>query len=864
MRKIREIALVTAAAVLMSVCPVDMGSLENNTSATGYKVYAAENDEAQLATPDQPDKPVEKNGWYTVKGKRYYYKNGTLQKNVLLKIKEKSGSKTYDNIYYLGTDGVAFSGLKRVQGTLYFFDGSSKTFPCAAISGWKTVSGRKYYFLKDKKAAVGLTVIGSNKYYFGLENNVLQSGLKKLKTGYMYFSKNTGAAETNKIANNMYFNSNGYAVKNTFFTYNGHRYYVASNYKIKTGGLFTVSGNKYYAGKTGALVKNSSRTVNGKTYYFGSNYKAVSGTKKIGNYYYYFDTNGAMKKNVWYQTKYGRYYFGSNGRAVTGFHRISGYLFYFDSNCRIVKNTWKTVNGRRYYFGESGKAVTGLRKIGKSYYYFGANGILQTGLKKIGKSYYYFGTNGKALTGLRKVGKSVYYFGTNGKALTGLRKVGKSVYYFGTNGKALTGLRKVGKSVYYFGTNGKALTGLRKVGKSYYYFETNGKALTGLRKVGKSVYYFGTNGKALTGLRKVGKSVYYFGTNGKALTGLRKVGKSYYYFGANGKAFTGLRKIGKYYYYFGSNGIMARNRFVTRSGKIYYFGNDGKAYTGTRKVDGELYNFSAKGYLAKGVSKIDGKLYLFDKSGKMVKNAGWYTSDTGNKYCMSEDGSLMTGYKIFNSGIYYFSDENGCMYKNKWAYANGYKFYFGNDGKRLTDVDSVLGKQDTYEIKVNKTTNVVTVYAKDGDNGFIIPVKAFVCSGGDATPLGTFYTPMKGRWWTLMGPCYGQWDTIITGDILFHSVYYGSQDPTTLNVGAYNQLGTTCSHGCIRLKAGDAKWIYDNCDLGTKVTIFESNDDGPFPKPSSVQLDYSHSWDPTDPTMAYKCKELGCHQGIAW
>ncbi len=46
-----------------------------------------------------------------------------------------------------------------------------------------------------------------------------------------------------------------------------------------------------------------------------------------------------------------------------------------------------------------------------------------------------------------------------------------------------------------------------------------------------------------------------------------------------------------------------------------------------------------------------------------------------------------------------------------------------------------LGKQDSYEIKVNKTTNVVTVYAKDGNKGYIIPVKAFVCSGGDTTPL---------------------------------------------------------------------------------------------------------------------------------
>lgn len=78
MRKIREIALVTAAAVLMSVCPVDMGSLKSSTSATGYKVYAAENNDEEVASPTQPEKPVEKNGWYTVNGKRLYYEKWNL------------------------------------------------------------------------------------------------------------------------------------------------------------------------------------------------------------------------------------------------------------------------------------------------------------------------------------------------------------------------------------------------------------------------------------------------------------------------------------------------------------------------------------------------------------------------------------------------------------------------------------------------------------------------------------------------------------------------------------------------------------------------------------------------------------------
>jgi lipoprotein-anchoring transpeptidase ErfK/SrfK len=200
------------------------------------------------------------------------------------------------------------------------------------------------------------------------------------------------------------------------------------------------------------------------------------------------------------------------------------------------------------------------------------------------------------------------------------------------------------------------------------------------------------------------------------------------------------------------------------------------------------------------------------------------------------------------------------MYKKKWAYANGYKFYFGKDGKRVVDVDSIIGKQDSYEIIVNKYSEIVTVYAKDGDKGYIIPVKAFICSPGASTPLGTFYTPRKYRWHELMGPCWGQWVTPIYEGYLFHSVYYNSyNDNNTLSVSAYNNLGTTCSHGCVRLTSGDAKWIYDNCEVGTKVTIINKSGADPFPKPTAYTLPSWHTWDPTDPNMYYKCKEKGCH-----
>lgn len=156
---------------------------------------------------------------------------------------------------------------------------------------------------------------------------------------------------------------------------------------------------------------------------------------------------------------------------------------------------------------------------------------------------------------------------------------------------------------------------------------------------------------------------------------------------------------------------------------------------------------------------------------------------------------------------YYVSDPNSAMY------GKVLKLYYDNQGNIIEDTLGIAGDFSEYEIYVNKSKDLITVYGRD--NNVYVPVKRFICSdGGNNTPEGIFYTPAKYRWQTLMGPSYGQWCTRIHGGVLFHSVFYNSKNnPQTLSVSAYNKLGTTCSHGCIRLTAGDAKWIYDNCKI---------------------------------------------------
>lgn len=156
-----------------------------------------------------------------------------------------------------------------------------------------------------------------------------------------------------------------------------------------------------------------------------------------------------------------------------------------------------------------------------------------------------------------------------------------------------------------------------------------------------------------------------------------------------------------------------------------------------------------------------------------------------------------------------------------------------------------------YYIKVNNEMNTVTIYTKDTNGEYTIPVRAMICSTGYASPQNSKYQ-LKSRWeWrALFGGVYGQYSTHINGNILFHSVPYLKQyDHSSLEYWEYDKLGTTCSAGCVRLTVEDAKWIYYNCPAGTWVEFYNSSNPGPLGKPISKKISDNmecKNWDPTD------------------
>lgn len=167
----------------------------------------------------------------------------------------------------------------------------------------------------------------------------------------------------------------------------------------------------------------------------------------------------------------------------------------------------------------------------------------------------------------------------------------------------------------------------------------------------------------------------------------------------------------------------------------------------------------------------------------------------------------------------------------------------------IIEVETASEEEDPYPyyIRVNRKMNCITIYTKDAKGEYTVPIRAMICSTGAATPLGVFGSKEKYLMKGLINNVYGQYSTWITGNILFHSVPSARPTKNSISVRNYNQLGTRASAGCIRLTVADAKWIYDNCAIGTLIEIYDGDEAGPLGKPEAIKLPEGSKWDPTDP-----------------
>ncbi len=584
---------------------------------------------------------------------------------------------------------------------------------------------------------------------------------------------------------------------------------------IKTGWQNVADKTWLYLKEDGTAdkTKNGMQNINGKVYFLKDGV-AQSGKQAVNGKEYMFDAAKGTATQVFgngWQKVDGNWYWYENGMPAKGWRVINGKWYYMETSTGVMKTGFfRDANGGLYYSDGSGAMVgnQGWNVIGGKWYWMNSNGSIYSGWLNRPSGWYYLNADGSMATGWAQVGNTWYYMNGSGAMQTGWVKTASGWYYLTGSGAMATGWYMVGGTWYYSNNSGTMQTGWVKVGNTWYYMNGSGAMQTGWVKTASGWYYLTGSGAMATDWYQVGGTWYYSNNSGTMQTGWVNPHGTWYYLDGSGAMATN-RWIGNYYVT--ASGAMAKNTWVGS----YWVGADGKWVPGSGSTAGSGGNWEQSG----------STWYYINSDGSRVCN-NWKRVN-GKWYYFEADGSMVTG----------------------WKRIGGYKYYFNGSGAMVQDLDSVIGRQSSYYITVNRAKCQVMVYAKSETGRYDIPVKTFVCSVGlpsTPTPTGTFTTPAKYRWHTLMGPSYGQYCTRIVGGVLFHSVAGSNMTSHNLSAGNYNMLGQPASHGCVRLCVRDAKWIYDNCALGTTVTISDTAAT-PFDKPTSIKIPASQNWDPTDP-----------------
>ena len=687
--------------------------------------------------------------------------------------------------------------------------------------------------------------------------------------------------------------------RDTFYTNDGKTYYINKDGDMTTGyvkvdasatdpsatdpsavkldpGLyyFSKEGNDPSTDTLGSMLKDcwaQEADENGAWHYLGSDGKAVNTGEKAGwqqpeEDWYYLKEDGTIdtSKTGWVQIE-NVWMKADKGVAAiqnAGWYQIENrwYMLKNDGTRDTSKVNWQQINGSWYFLKTDGSrdtSKTGMQTgINGKTYFLNAEGVPQNGFQTVNGVAYYFdvqagtarqlGNNWQQMNG-------AWYWIENGRVATGWRVINGKWYYLNpADGRMLTGFYKDATGQLFYSDGSGAMlstTGWYLMNGTWYWVNGNGSLATGWINVGGTWYYMGENGAMKTGWYQVKGVWYYANGSGAMQTGWLNRGGTWYYLTGSGAMATGWINLGGTWYYLNpGNGDMVGAGWHLINNKWYYFGGSGAMYSnrwiGNYYVggNGEMLTNTWVGSYWVGA---DGKwIPNYDPDA----NANWVKS--GNTwYYQRPDGSKLTNsWKRINGSWYYFGAD-GAM-TTGWKYVDGYKFYFGTDGKMVQDVDKLIGKQSSYRITVNRVKCQVTVYAANETGNYCIPVKTFTCSVGKAgtpTHAGTYATLKKQNPVELMGPSWGKYGTQINnyGD-WFHSVACSNPDPTyALAAGNYNMLGQPASHGCVRLCVRDAKWIYDNCGLYTRVDISDT-EYTPFDKAPTIKIPASQNWDPTD------------------
>ena len=403
------------------------------------------------------------------------------------------------------------------------------------------------------------------------------------------------------------------------------------------------------------------------------------------------------------------------------------------------------------------------------------------------------------------------------------------------------GWNEINGRKYYADENLKLKTGWLELDGKKYYLDAEdpdapGAAVCNTAKViDKKTYHFNEECEMITGWHLYEDNWYYIQDNGDYTVDWKYVDGYWYYFNQDGCMMTGWEHVDGYWYYFNQNGCMITG-WKNVDGYWYYFNQNGCMITGWKYVDGYWYYFNQNGCMITGWKNLDGYWYYFNKAGVMAK--GWF-SDEGYWYYANAAGVMQTGW-VHVGNYWYYMNQAGVM-QTGWLYIDGDWYYMYKSGEMASN--TVI---DGYRLSASGAMVTPSTAMKNVINGYSSSTNYLIAVDRKACRAGIF-TGSKGKWSNkYFWPCtvgapssptisgvykvqgkqytfgmdkgYSCWYcTQIRGNYLFHSVIYAPGSKTNIRDG---RLGMQLSHGCVRLKLENAKWMYDNIPIGTTIVIY--------------------------------------------
>ena len=453
----------------------------------------------------------------------------------------------------------------------------------------------------------------------------------------------------------------------------GWRYYTSENEYVKEDWK-KIDGNWYFFQDSGLAVIDKWAYVDGKLYHFDS--KGVMESNKwisCGEHKVYGDDEDYHKE---YDNLLDWRYVGADGAAYTGWKKIGGKWYFFD-------------DGRYDYGNESAKKYALMwygffSDTDGSMYSFDSKGQMRSDCwyQGVYKDWFYFGSDGRAYDGWHKINGNWYFFTSDEwsshfmwRGVYDNQGNGGDIYVLDDNGIMQTGW--YGVKIYYDDeeTGEPVWTGTCR----WYYAKSNGLCCQceWLNYKGKWYYFdnWGVMVSRVTGYYIDGKT-YDFDSEG--------ICTNY----SNPQIVSGWHKIEAYTADYSS--------FSYNDFQWVYVGSDGKEYRNQwLEYKGNHYYFDYKGRMVKSRLEliIDGKTYAFDENGICTNydqtNSGWVFKkrDSGNDYWTyyDDNGTLYTGWHKINGKWYYFDLYNGAMITGRFRDEKTGKLYiFKDSGEMVT------------------------------------------------------------------------------------------------------------------------------------------------------------------------------------